>query len=171
MCMNTNHFSTLCQCIQINGCNLTNLHRIQRTITVYHINTIYRRFYKHLQRHLNIALLTFGNCHNIAGCLITLCGSIFNHSNCFRHRIDISSHTNQIHRTVYAVPDTVFVITAAHICHNGNLHIGVIVSDNLTNRFIFRKFPFSKFVHIKLLFICPVAELHIIHTGFQIRFI
>ena len=171
MRMNTNHFSTLCQRIQINGCNLTNLHRIQGTIAVYHVNTVYRRFCKHLQRHMDIPLLTFGNCHNIAGCLIPLRGSVLNHGNCLRHCIDISSHTNQIHRTVRTVFDTMFVIAASYICHNGDLHISVIVSDDFTNRFIFREFPFSKFVHIKLLFICPVAELHIIHTGFQIRFI
>ena len=171
MRMNTNHFSALCQRIQINGGDLTDLHRIQGTIAVNHVNAVYRRFCKHLQRHMDIPFLTFGNCHNIAGCLITLCGSVLNHGNCFRHRIDISSHTNQINRAVRAVFNAVLVITASHICHNGNLHIGVIVSDNLTNRFIFREFPFSEFVHIKLLFICPVAELHIIYTSFQIRFI
>ena len=171
MCMDSHQFSTLRHRFQIHIRDLSDLDRIQGTITVYHIDTFDRRFCQHLQCCLDITLLTFGNCHNVAGCLITFRRCIFDHCDRLRHRVDISSHTDQIYRAVRTVSDTVFVIAASHIRHNGNLHIRIIIPNDCTDILILCEFPFSEFIYIKLLFVRTVSKLHIIHTGRQICFI
>ena len=157
--------------LQILLADIANLLREQRTIAVYNINAIDRTLSKHIQCTQNIRLLGIGDRHNVTCGLISLAVCILDHVDRCRHGINISGYTHQINRALILRMDILFIITSSHICHNGNLQIGIVVPDNGTNVIIITKFPFAKLVHIKHVLVCSITKLHIIYSGLHIDLI
>ena len=64
-----------------------------------------------------------------------------------------------------------FIIAASYICHNGNLQIGVIITNDFANLVILSKLPWAISIHVKHLFISAITKLHIVYACFYICFV
>ena len=90
--------------------------------------------------------------------------SILYHIECCRHSIYICCYSYKVYRTVCPVMYILLVVTSSYICHNGNLQVCVIITNNFSDSVIFSKFPFSKLVCIKHFFVGTIAKFHIIYS-------
>ena len=80
----------------------------------------------------------------------------------------VSCHTNHVNYTVFFVNDIFFVIAASDICHDGNLHIGVVVTNDLTDGFFITELPLAEFIYVKQLLGSFITKLHIVNAGLYI---
>ena len=168
VCMHTNVFAVFFSKFGVFICNRTDLFRVKSTVTVHDINAIGAALTDHFKCLVNIGFFGIGDCHDITGYLVALCLGIFNHFDCSRHLVHVSCHTNHVNYTVFFVNDIFFVIAASDICHDGNLHIGVVVTNDLTDGFLITELPLAEFIYVKQLLGSFITKLHIVNAGLYI---
>ena len=154
--------------VQIFVTETFNLLGIKCSEAVYQIDHICTALCQQLKSCIQFFIIYFGNSHNIYGCFIAFFLRILQHFNSSRNGINISSHTDQIDHAVLFIQNVLLVIGSSHICHDRQLHISLIVPNNIPDVFFLTEFPFSKLLRIKNLTGCLIAKLHIIYACLDI---
>ena len=171
MCMDSDEFIVFLTKRKILVSKFAHLFRINRTITVYDIDSVYRTLTEKFKCFVDVSIIVIGDGHDIDRRFIAFCMTIFDHFNRCRNRIDISSDSDQVDHTVALINDIAAKIGSTDICHHGNLHVGIVVADDTANVFFVTEFPWSKIFFIKNIFGCFVAELHIVNPGFDVSLV
>ena len=96
---------------------------------------------------------------------------ILDHLDGCRHGVDICCHPHQIDDTVSSVDDVLLVVASSDICHNRDLQICIVLSDDGSYVLLVTELPFAEFVHIKHFLGGLIAEFHIINPRLDVRFI
>ena len=166
--MDSDIFACCIHCIHIFIGKSADLFRVERTVTVYKIYTIYICLCQHLQCSIQICLLRIGDRHDIAGNLVSFFLCILDHMDRCRHCIDVCCHTYHIDHAVFSINDIFFVIAAAYICHDRNFQIRVVISHDRTDIVFITEFPLAEFIDIEHILRCLIAEFHIVNARFYI---
>lgn len=135
---------------------------------MYNVHRVNRRLAEQLQRFQQILAARLRHCHDVAGGLVSHLGTVLNHINGCRNRLDVGCHAHQIHRTVASLADVALVVGASNVRHDRDFHVGVIVSDNVIDVLIAAKLPLAKVLRIEQIDRSLISKLHVIRTGCQI---
>ena len=82
--------------------------------------------------------------------------------------MNVGCDADHVDDTFAFVKDVLLVIAASDVCHNGNLHVGIVVSDNRADGFLITEFPLAEFVYVKKLLGSLITKLHDVDTRFHV---
>ena len=94
--------------------------------------------------------------------------AVFYHFDGGRNRIDIGSDADEVDHAVAAVDNVPLKICSADICHDRNLHIGIIFTDDTSEIFFPAKLPRPEIFFRENVPGRFISKLHIINTGLYI---
>ena len=85
--------------------------------------------------------------------------------------MNIARHTHHIYHAFALGQKVGLEITAANVCHDRDLHVGIVCADDRADVLLIAELPLAVFILVKDLFARLIAELHIIYAGSDVRLV
>ena len=168
MCVHTDVFVVFFSDFCVFVGNRTDLLRVESSVAVYNVDAVCITLADHLECLINVCFLGVGYCHNVTGYFVSFLFGILDHLDCCRHLVNVGCDADHVDDTFAFVKDVLLVIAASDVCHNGNLHVGIVVSDNRADGFLITEFPLAEFVYVKKLLGSLITKLHDVDTRFHV---